>query len=1519
MPEGMRLRTTSERRAPARFGDPDGEGEENYIGSQVPQTDYPNSKFPRPVYQFDNQLARECAFPTLPFNHPGPGPSGAILNEKRKNGGVTILPQHQPAVSAGTGHEGSGDYQDEEDHESEANKEDQAHQTRDTSINPTTRDQTTISGKPNLAIQNHGHRGRLPYSAPAEDWIAAANQPEGHDDSDLDALLSGADQVDPELPSFGLDPRDRDHDDVGDWTRTSSEYHFDISPSPPDTASPHGDPFVTHPEVPGNALPEVGVSQSQPQSRRPYTVHIDRDAAKRRAEEVERSQTRNFDLRKLGQRAPDWVSLSDSAKYIITYEMTKTGMSFVQFIRTFRLSASEATELMNLVGEEQRKIDDFDKEIKKHLHAADLTWMDEYNKTHAPLITDHFTAKEIRLAKDFMTFMGFGDVASNLGGYVGVGAGRRFPISLNHFWGDGFRDLPPHFKVFCSGELDKMASTWDEVQKEHPPRLSTPEMLVRLDPPPGTINPRRLLIDPEPAPSARQPPGQSHLAGDASVADAPIRNPALPLRSATASFPPGLHGRQPHSVDAGYRNAEQAQPVNFAQHDFPACLPDPSYGVPINPFASMPPPSMPGSPRHSQHGGWQRYLQVQDEPQFPQGPQHQHIYHDRGTQWGLPDRYREPANVHFAMAMGEDQELRQPPMIIRTRYPPPPAHSQQPPDIDMHRELTLSPAFGHASSRVVPGSNHREHPDVAGLLPHRRAPGPMDHRLQQMPSHGLGDRSNQAFDPRQCVHAFRAAPQIAAYPSGMGHVPQDHVSSGELSRRNIANGSGTEMPLMNTTQLALLYRTYDQPRPSRGTLHHTAGYVGRSAGTGQLSHLQGNYPIPVLGRQTGLQEARHVGKMRQKDAQASSAQPPKESFSEPLLNYPRPKIQQRDPRLRKEVDKLRNKFQNTWTSSSESESEPEENEEDILRPWKTRSPRVEQIPDDDDDFVLPNEDEIQENKQEKRSRASLPSRKRAISAASAPAEPRKRSNTAIKKSANTVAPVARATNKRKAAQTQESQVGPKKRRVNDETSSTRASSSTSRSLRRKSAPAVEDLSDGGEYDEGKKSKPVRGRRQPGGVWGDANTMFTNGLGGFMKRSDVAALPNTKYRPGGSFGGGKWLEEDTGIMWLPVNPAEQCRKNVVENQATANCASGAEVVGTGEKTTKKRTKTTTQAVKKTTRLASQAATPSPSKIVSSQVTHSSATIGHSSPAMAPKGESFEELLSSKGFYTREKFETDSLFWAYISALGPPFSTHPGAPTPQSPPKGKSLDNYIPTQTRTEHEVYLATQKATGGEVSRSQDEQTQGQGQQNEEIQEKLQKSTRETQGTQRNQETQEKPRHESLEKTQEMSDGGNQEAGHTIEQTPQSAGEVHKEIQQQNPQAGESKENDLQDVLKNQGFDLDNPPALDTTEKLGRYPTRLRSSVFGLIPSNGGSSSDSFSSPKGTPSKKPVTSKSASEEPTTTEAPAEKAPEELDTEDTGTEEHASQDPASTGAIGGLMTIRTLRPRKGKDLRRNDMK
>ncbi|KAK4178184.1 hypothetical protein QBC36DRAFT_183249 [Triangularia setosa] len=1224
--------------------------------------------------------------------------------------------------------------------------------------------------------------------------------------------------------------------------------------------------------------------------------------------------------------------------------MTRTGMSFVQVIRTFRLTMSEAGNLMNLVGQEQRKIDSFDEEVKRHLHTADLTWMDEYNKTHTPLITDHLTAKEIRQAKAFMRFTGFEDIASKLGEYVGVGAGRRFPILLNHFWGDGFKDLPPHFKAFCSEELEKMVSTWDDGREERPPPMSTPEMHVRLDPPPGTINPRRLVNSSEPAPPAQDPPIQGHSAGETPVGEPSSGNPPVPVSSAPSSLPPNLYGRYLHglpTVDTGYHSAIQAQPAHPVQHGLPLYLPDPRHGVPINPFATLPPPSMPHNLAHSQHGAWQPCLPVQGQPHFPQWPQRQQMYHDRGMYWTSPvPRYREPANSHFTMAIGGGQSPVQAPVIIRRPYPPPPAHYQQLPGVNIaqpgqYQQFNLSPVFGHVS-KGVDVSNSEGTPPEAGPQSHFRPLGPMDNHLQQVANHG------------RSMGAAQNAPHHVANLPMMGFVPQRQAisstaglgmaSAGELSRQNMASGSRLKVPLLSAAQLAFLYDTYDKPRPSMGTLNYTAAHVARSA--------QGNPSNPIFGAQSALQHARPAGNMEQEDSRMPDAQPVKEVSDDPLLKYSPPKIQQRDASLQKDVEEWRSKFQDTWTS--ESESAADNDEEEILPPMPTRPNHARKFQEDDksdEDFVLRKDDEVQEKKKEKRVKVSLPvaSRKRAASAVSASAGATKRPRRAMKRFADTAAPVSGTANKRKAAQSGESQVAPKRRRANDEASTTRASSATSRNLRRRSAPAAGGVSEGGEHDDGKKSKPAKSRRQPGGIWGNADTIFTNDRGDFLKRSEVAALPNTKYRPGGSFGGGKWQEEDTGVIWLPVNPSEQCRKNSAEKETTANCAPGAEVIGAGEKKTKKSTKAS-QVVKKSIRLVSQEATPSPTQIGSSQATQSSATIRNSSPAMTPETQSFEEFLSSKGLHTREMFDTDSLFRQYVSSLGPPFSTHPDAPTLASTSKVKSLDNYIPPQTRDEHETYLAAQKTAEDEGSQPQDQATQEndkpvQEQTEEKTQEYSQESTRaEAQGKpqEKSQDmSHEKPRNKSEDKSQEQSQGrpqkksekGIQEAtpktiGDAIKETLETTGEAAKEIQEQTPVVKEAEKNNLPELLKEQGLDLDDPPALDTTEQLGRYSKRLRSAPLGLLPRRA-SSSRCASPTKEPPTKEPTATVTATKQTaakntaTKIAETKEAAAKETDIQNVVTENATTVEPVSQNLVNletmdGVMIIRTLRPRKGKE-------
>ncbi|KAK4449942.1 hypothetical protein QBC34DRAFT_298193, partial [Podospora aff. communis PSN243] len=166
---------------------------------------------------------------------------------------------------------------------------------------------------------------------------------------------------------------------------------------------------------------------------------------------------------------PDWPSLSNTMKYIIAYEFTQQGMSFVQAIRTLALSLEDSTELVNIVMAEHQKIGvierDNDANLEFDLHLLG-DYPNAYDNEWPQLITDYISPDEIASARAFLEFMGLNHIANRLDDYHGTGSGP-YEVPLNHF--DLEQALPLRL-----------------------PTVPAQELLGRMDAPPGTVNPRHL-------------------------------------------------------------------------------------------------------------------------------------------------------------------------------------------------------------------------------------------------------------------------------------------------------------------------------------------------------------------------------------------------------------------------------------------------------------------------------------------------------------------------------------------------------------------------------------------------------------------------------------------------------------------------------------------------------------------------------------------------------------------------------------------------------------------------------------------------------------------------------------------------------------------------------------------------------------------------------------------------------------------------------------------------------------------
>ncbi|KAK1767972.1 hypothetical protein QBC33DRAFT_428096, partial [Phialemonium atrogriseum] len=172
------------------------------------------------------------------------------------------------------------------------------------------------------------------------------------------------------------------------------------------------------------------------------------------------------------EATPQWSDLSDGMKYVILHEMTLR-MSFTRASKHLRLSWGETFDVVEMVRQEMGKNKMYTEKLQEYDHMMrdgpyleyNRGWLDDFIKIpHPPLLTDNITAREIKLARAFLNFLGLQDVAVKLGEYRG-NTGEYYEIPLNHYLEDGERRTRT---------------------------MSDEELHVRLDSPPGSINPKRL-------------------------------------------------------------------------------------------------------------------------------------------------------------------------------------------------------------------------------------------------------------------------------------------------------------------------------------------------------------------------------------------------------------------------------------------------------------------------------------------------------------------------------------------------------------------------------------------------------------------------------------------------------------------------------------------------------------------------------------------------------------------------------------------------------------------------------------------------------------------------------------------------------------------------------------------------------------------------------------------------------------------------------------------------------------------
>ncbi|KAK1752086.1 hypothetical protein QBC47DRAFT_65256 [Echria macrotheca] len=196
----------------------------------------------------------------------------------------------------------------------------------------------------------------------------------------------------------------------------------------------------------------------------------------------------------------DWVPLSDPVKYSIVHSMTRSGLSFTRTMDQLGLDFKDQAQVIELIAKETAKMRNIDEEIAKTLPGEyDPTWLEQAPSYPAPIV-DQIPPKEIQQGCEFLKFMGLDKVAKDLDSYRGMAVTFDYQIPIvDHLESDGIAGLIPHFNIGCHSRLKALSESAEERGVLQPRGISSAEVLARMDPPEGTITPRRLERQDTPA------------------------------------------------------------------------------------------------------------------------------------------------------------------------------------------------------------------------------------------------------------------------------------------------------------------------------------------------------------------------------------------------------------------------------------------------------------------------------------------------------------------------------------------------------------------------------------------------------------------------------------------------------------------------------------------------------------------------------------------------------------------------------------------------------------------------------------------------------------------------------------------------------------------------------------------------------------------------------------------------------------------------------------------------------------
>jgi hypothetical protein len=181
---------------------------------------------------------------------------------------------------------------------------------------------------------------------------------------------------------------------------------------------------------------------------------------------------------------PLWTSLTPGVQYAIAHTLAQQG-PLSRGVTTLALRHSETVGLLHLIEDERAKAAGMERLVGEHEEPGTVPLSGRASDLMP--VTASIGRAEIEQGQRFLRARGLEAEAESLAGWLG-GGGSYHPIEIDNALGGFLADL----HRFPEEEEDGPDVRIRRQTARTMQRMDEQEVLVRLDPPPQTVNPRRL-------------------------------------------------------------------------------------------------------------------------------------------------------------------------------------------------------------------------------------------------------------------------------------------------------------------------------------------------------------------------------------------------------------------------------------------------------------------------------------------------------------------------------------------------------------------------------------------------------------------------------------------------------------------------------------------------------------------------------------------------------------------------------------------------------------------------------------------------------------------------------------------------------------------------------------------------------------------------------------------------------------------------------------------------------------------